>query len=240
MRKKKWHWQMLVALSLIAAILGVCYYLLSTYSVTKVDVEGNIHYTKEEIEEIVMGGPLGYNSLYVSLKNKYGEPIKLPFVDVIEVTVPEADHVKITVYEKALSGYVEFMDSYMYFDRDGYAVECSNVKTVGVPQITGLKFDHMVLGEKIPVEDAQVFERIWSITKLIPDTGLVVDKIHFQTDSKIVLYFGNIKVAVGDGKNLEDKMMILPTYLEKLAGKKGTLHMEDYTEDSDRVTFKPE
>ena len=57
-----------VAVVLAAAVLGAGYYIRSTYTVRTVYVEGNVHYTEDEIKEIVMDGVLGDNSLYLSLK----------------------------------------------------------------------------------------------------------------------------------------------------------------------------
>lgn len=236
-RKKRWG-GVLIILVLIAVVLGSFYYFISTYSITTVYVEGNVHYTEEEIKEMVLDGPFSNNSLYLSMKYSNKGVENIPFVDVMDVTVLAPDTIKITVYEKALAGYIEFMDSYMYFDRDGYMVETSSIKTVGVPQITGLSFDYVVLGEKIPVKDDSVFESIMHITNLLDKFELAVDKIYFQSDMDIVLYFGDIRVILGEDSNLEEKIMVLPTFLESLAGKKGILHLENYTEDSDMTVFK--
>lgn len=228
----------LIILTIIAILLGAFYLFISTYSVTTVYVEGNVHYTQEEIKEIVMEGPLGSNSLYLSLKYSNKGVENIPFVDVMDVTVLSPDTIKITVYEKALAGYIEFMDSYMYFDRDGYMIETSNVKTLGVPRIAGLNFDSVVLGEKIPVEDDDVFESIMHITNLLDKFELIVDTIYFQSDMDIVLYFDDVRVMLGEDTNLEEKIMVLPTFLANLEGKKGILHMENYTEDSDMTVFE--
>ncbi len=230
----------LVILIIIAIVLGVFYYFISMYSVKNVTVEGNVHYTQEEIKRIVMEGPFGNNSLYLSYKYRNGSVENIPFVDAMEVIAPSPDTIKIKVYEKALSGYIEFMDSYMYFDRDGYMVETSNARTAGVPQIVGLEFSHVVLGEKIPVKDDEVFESVMRITNLLDRFSLNVDKIYFQSDMDIVLYFEGVKVVLGQDDNLEEKIMVLPTFLESLEGKKGTLHMENYTEDVDLTVFELE
>ncbi len=238
-RKVRWG-VLLTILILIALILGVVYYIVSTYSVKTVHVEGNLHYTQEEIKQIVMDGPLGNNSLYLSIKYRDEGVENIPFVDAMEIEVLSPDTIKIIVYEKALSGYIEFMDSYMYFDRDGYMVETSNVKTIGIPQIVGLNFEHVALGEKIPVKDEKVFERVMRITNLMDRFALSVDKIYFQPDMDIVLYFQDVKVNLGADVNLEEKIMVLPTFLESLQGKQGTLHMEDYTEDTKLTVFESE
>ena len=154
---------------LLLALGGGAVALHSVYTVRTVYVEGNVHYTEDEIMEIVMSGPLGDNSLYLSLKYRDRGIQDIPFVDVMNVSILAPDTIKITVYEKALAGYVKYLDTYMYFDKDGYVVESSGIRTQGIPQITGLSFDHVVLGEQLPVEDPQVFSRIMDLTKLLPE-----------------------------------------------------------------------
>ena len=225
----------------LAALAGTGVYLKKTYPVQNVYVEGNIHYTEDEIKTIVMGGFLGDNSLYLSLKYKNKGIEGIPFVDVVDVAVLSPDTIKIIVYEKTLTGCVRHMDTYVYFDRDGYVVESSSVKTVGVPQIMGLNFDHIVTGEKIPVENEEIFGRILNTTMLLQKYSLAPDKIYFNKSEETTLYFGNTKVARGnDAARLEDKLMVLPELLAKLEGKSGLLQMQTYDEDSGKYTFKPE
>lgn len=233
--------KLLAGLVIAAAILGGVYYVLSTYTVKNVYVEGNVHYTEEEIKAIVMDGFLGNNSLYLSVKYKNKGVGNIPFVDVMDVSILSPDTVKITVYEKALAGYVKYLDTYMYFDKDGCVVESSSVKTVGVPQITGLTFDHIVLGEPLPVENTEVFNTILNLTKLLNKYELTADKIYFHSSDEITIYFGDVKVALGrEDTSMEDKIMLLPNFLANLEGKSGTLQMEKYEEGNGRFTFKPD
>jgi cell division protein FtsQ len=230
-----------VVIVLLAVIAGVGVYLKTTYTVKNVYVEGNVHYTEDEIKEIVMNGLLGDNSLYLSLKYRNKGVEGIPFVDVMDVSVLAPDTIKIMVYEKALTGYVKYLDTYMYFDKDGYVVESSSVKTAGVPQITGLEFDYIILGEQLPVEDTEVFNSILDITKLLQKYELDSDKIYINKSEEITLYFGTVKVALGnDRESLEDKLMLLPGFLPTLEGKSGTLQMQTYDESGGKYVFKPE
>lgn len=230
-----------ISLVLIAALAGAGYYIRTTYTIRNVYVEGNVHYTEEEIRAIVMDGPLGDNSLYLSMKYKNRGIKDVPFVDVMDVSILAPDTVKITVYEKTLTGYVKYLDTFMYFDKDGDVVESSSVRTLGVPQIMGLKFEHVILGEKLPVENQEVFEEILNITKLLKKYSLTADKIYFNKAGEITVYFGDVKVALGnDAATLEDKLMLLPELLAKLEGKTGTLQMEHFDEVSGKYVFKPE
>ncbi len=229
-----------VIVLLLMAALGAGSYIRKTYTIETVYVEGNVHYTEDEIKAIVMDGALGNNSLYLSLKYKDKGIEGIPFVDVVDVDILSPDTVKIIVYEKALTGCVRYLDTYIYFDRDGYAVESSAVRTVGVPQIVGLRFDHMVLGEKLPVEDDGIFNSILVLTNLLQKYSLTPDKIYFNRGGEITLYFEDTKIALGNEPSaLEDKLMLLPGFLPELEGKSGILQMQAYDEDSGKYTFKP-
>ncbi len=232
----------IILIALAAAVLfGAGYYIVKTYTVSTVYVEGNVHYTEDEIKAIVMDGALGNNSLYLSLKYKNRGIEGVPFVDVMDVSILAPDTVKITVYEKVLTGYVQYMGTYLYFDKDGYVVESSSVKTEGVPQIVGLAFDHVVVGEALPVDDPEVFRNVLNVTKLLGKYDLASEKIFFQSSGDITVYFGDVKVALGnDSATLEDKLMLLPELLPSLEGRKGTLQMENYSEGGGRYIFKPE
>lgn len=240
-KKKKISIILLVLIALAAVVLGVGYYIMTTYTVRQVYVEGNVHYTEEEIKEIVMDGAFGNNSLYLSLKYRNRGVDGVPFVDTMDVEVLAPDTIKIIVYEKVLTGYVKFMDTYMYFDKDGFVVESSGVRTAGVPQIMGLDFGYMVVGQELPVEDRGIFNNILNITSLLNKYELNADRLYFNENGSITAYFGDIQVALGNDMNtLGDKLMLLPELLPSLEGKSGTLQMETYSENGGSYMFKPE
>lgn len=236
-KKKRWMVKVLAFLTAIAILLGIVYYLVSTYTIKNVYVEGNLHYTNQEIKEIVMEGPLGNNSLYLSLRYRNKGIEDIPFVDVMDVEVLAPDTIKIIVYEKALAGYIEFMDNYLYFDRDGYVVENSDVMTEGIPLVTGFDFEYVVMGEKLPVKNEIIFTNVMDITNLLSKYKLTADKIYFASESEITMFFGDVKVVLGNTKKLEEKIMNLPQFLSNLSGMKGTLNLENYSEDSEMAIF---
>lgn len=228
-------------LATLFLVLGaVYYYIITNYTVTTVYVEGNVHYTNEEIMNMVMEGSYGDNSLLLSAKYKDKSIEGVPFVEKMDVSVLDPHTIKIEVYEKALAGYVEYLERYMYFDKDGIVVESSSQKTEGIPMVTGLPFDHVVLHEPLPVEDKEIFKDILSITQLVNKYNLSVDRIYFGTDGDLTLYFKSIKVALGSRENLEEKVMELQYMLPELSGKSGTLRMENYTEETKTTTFEPD
>lgn len=238
-RKKKWIVLLFVIMLFVLAVLWAGNYLINKYRIETVYVDGNVHYSDDEIREMIMGGVLGDNSLYLSHKYQNWEAKNIPFIDALTVDSLSPDTIKITVYEKALAGYVKYLDTFMYFDKDGYIVENSSVRTEGIPQITGLSFSYAVLGQPLPVEDARVFGDVLTITKLLTKYKLTADKIQFES-GEVTLHFANVRVALGSERSrLENKIMILPEFLKSLEGEKGVLHMETYDESHGKYVFKP-
>lgn len=221
-------------------LFGIYQYIIQNYKVTTIYVEGNVHYTNEEIISMVMDGPYGDNSLLLSLKYKDRNIEDVPFIANMNVSVLDPHTVKIEVYEKALAGYVEYLERYMYFDRDGVVIESSTKKTAGIPMVTGLDFDYVILHEPLPVEDDEIFKDILSITQLVNKYNLSIDRIYFGGDNTLTLYFEEVKVALGAREYLEEKIMQLQYMLPELSGKSGTLRMENYTEETKTITFEPD
>ena len=223
--------RIIIILGIINVLLMVMYFALTHFAVKTVQVDGNKHYSAEEIKSMVMTGYLGDNSLYLSLKYKNKG---------IDVMVQSNDTIRITVYEKALAGYVQYLGRYMYFDNEGVVVETSKVTTKGIPQVTGLNFDHVVLHEKLPVENDQIFKNILTITKLLNKYDILCDRIQFDSSYNVTLGYGGVKVTIGALDNLDEKLMQLPQILPSLAGEKGTLDLQNYTADRKSVSFERE
>lgn len=226
-----------VAAVLLAAGLGAWYYIETTYTISTVYVEGNAHYTDEEITERIMTGRLGHNSIYLNFKYRDRAIEDIPFVSAIEVEILAPDTVRIRVYEKSFAGYVSYLGRYMYFDRDGTIVESSEMKTAGVPEVTGLKFDHVVMYEKLPVENEKIFERILDITQSLAKYELAADRLFFDREYKVTLYFGEIRVQIGDNSSIDEKFARLKNILPELEGEKGVLQMENFTAESKIIPF---
>ncbi len=232
--------RIIIVLCVISVLLLLSYFLLAHFAVKNVIVDGNKHYTAKEIQSMIMTGYLGDNSLYLSLKYKNKEVQGIPFVETMDVVVQSNDTIKITVYEKALAGYVEYLGRYLYFDNEGVVVEVAKVTTKGIPQVTGLKFDHVILYDKLPVENNEIFQNILTITKLLNKYDVICDKIQFDANYHVTLGYGGVKVNIGALENLDEKIMQLPRILPSLEGEKGVLDLQNYSSDKKTTSFERE
>lgn len=206
------------------------------FRVDQVEVSGNSYYTEEEIQEMVIGEH--NNSLYLFFMYEYLDGKEIPFIDSVEVSVVAPDHVKIRVYEKNIIGYVEYMGSNLYFDKDGTVVESSGQVLEGVPCIYGLSFDKLTLYQPLEVKNEEVFDVLLSMTKMMEKYELQPDAITLQKEGKeIILTFDNVRVNLGEGDHMDEKAARIKTLLSSLADKSGVLHMEEYTNESTHISF---
>lgn len=227
-----------VFLVLLFLLVGGGLYIINNYKVTTVYVDGSIHYTNEEIMDMVMEGRLGDNSLYLSLKYRDKGVENIPFIEMMDVSIEARDTIRITVYEKALAGYVRYLGRYVYFDKDGIVVETSEEETAGIPQVTGLSFDHVILHEPLPVDNPDLFNEILNITQQLAKYSLTADRIYFDSTYQVTLSFGDAKVALGENVDIDEKIMLLQSLLPNLVGKSGTLDMREYSEDTKTYSFE--
>ena len=231
----------LIILAVLLIIAGVIKYIADNYTIQNVYVNGNKHYTDEEIIDMVMTDRLCKNSMYLSIKYRTKSIRNIPFIEKMDVDIVSPDSVRINVYEKAIAGYITYLGHYMYFDREGIVVESSFEPSDEVPQVMGLSFNSVIIHEKLPVENEEVFEEILDITQLLAKYELHCDKIFFDSDYNVYLYFGGIEVSIGTKDNIDEKIIALKKIFrtEQLEGKSGLLEMKDYNEDTKNTPFYP-
>ena len=213
-------------------------YILKNYTITNIYVDGNTHYTDEEIVDMVIVDKLDHNSFYLSLKYQDKSITDIPFIEKMDVTIVSPDTIRINVYEKAIAGYISYLGRYMYFDREGIIVESSLESSDEVPEVMGLDFDSVVLYQKLPVDNDDVFEEILDITQLLSKYNLNADKIFFDKDYNLYLYFDQVEVTIGTNDYIDEKIIQLQYILPKLEGKSGILDMEDYDGSSKNIIFQ--
>ena len=192
-------------------------------------VKGVDFYTEQEIEAYLFDSKLERNMLFARLKDRFGKNKEIPFVAGYTLEFTGGDTVTVTVYEKSIIGYVDYMGSHIYFDKDGTVVESSSrLLWDGIPLITGLDFDSIVLYRPLPVENENAFTQILNLTQLVGKHGILVDKIYFDARYHATLYIDQVRVMLGDKSNMEDKIAELSGMLPQLRGLRGVLHLEEY------------
>ncbi len=228
----------IVLFILIVLATATMFVIKSRFHVDTVVVTGNEHYTDQEIVDLVMSGKYGHNSVFLYLKYHNREVESIPFIEQTDIELVSPTEVRIQVYEKAVAGYVEYLGHFLYFDKDGIVVESSTRRMDGIPFVTGLHFDHVVLHEKLPVKDEEIFKLILNITQLLTKYGITTDRIYFDSVDHITLYFDGVRIYLGTSDHIDEKINKLQYLLPKLSGMSGVLHMENYEGEGVTFTFE--
>ena len=221
-----------VIICLVAALVVAGYFL---FRVNNISYEGNRHYSDEEMNNYIFGTDTPNAVVY----NIFGKKNKqIPFIQKYEVETIWPDKMNVTIYEKAVVGYINYMGCNMYFDKDGIVVESSTESYDKVPEIIGLKFNSIVLGSKLDVGDDDIFRQILDLTQSFDKYDLDVSKVYFDSSDNLILYIEEVKVYLGNSDDYTDKLFELKQMETKFSGLKGTLYMQDYTKDSNAIIFK--
>ena len=230
--------KLIVVLAALAVLFILGLSFAGVFRVRQVTVTGNAYYTKEEVVDLLLDEGSLQNTLLVYLRYKYQEHPEIPFIDDFEVTMDSWQSLKIRVYEKNMVGYVRYQGQDVYFDKDGIVVESSTQELEGIPQISGVTFDSLAIHQPLSVEDPTIFDTILSITKLLTKYDLDPDEIRFGAGGELFLQLGDVKVALGTGENLDEKISRLKQLEGDLKDKSGTLHMENYTDETTHISLE--
>lgn len=222
-------------LILCLVIIIPVFILFVTCRLDTVIVEGSSHYTSEELQDKVITQKTDRNTILLYLRYKYGKVDSIPFVEDINIELVNKNTVKIHVYEKVITGCIEFMGGYMYFDKDGIVVESSDEKLPDVPFVSGLRFDHIVLYEKLKVQKKTLFNVILNLTQLIKKFELKIDKIQFNSNLEVTLYSGDNEIFLGKRDTYDEQLAELKNLLPEAEGKKLKLDMKDFKEGQDEI-----
>lgn len=225
-------------LALLISFLIIFIVGFSAYVVFRVDVieyEGNTHYSDEEMSDFLFEGKTPNSLIYFLFGNTN---IEIPFIQKYDVEIKWPNKFYVMVYEKPIIGYVKYMGSYMYFDKDGIVVESSTELIDSVPEVQGLEYSSIVLNKKIEVADESIFDKILELAQGFDKYDLDVDSIFFDSEGNIYVYIGSVKVAMGNTDDYSERLFELKQLYSKLNGLSGTLYLNEFDGSSDTIIFK--
>ena len=112
---------------------------------------------------------------------------------------------------------------------------CIGVAATGVE---GLKTKKITLYKNLEVSNKNIFKEILKTSQELKKNELVSKKIVCK-GNEIYVHVDNVQVALGTTVTAEKIAQIKPI-VQKLDGKEGTLHLENYTIGNETITFTTE
>ena len=226
-----------VGVLLVLLLAGIIFFF-TYYQVDEVQVMGSSHYSEKQIRKMVLRGPLASNSVFAPLLYTKQNTKDVPFVEGYTVTRLNRHTICVSVKEKDIVGCIPYLDSYIYFDRNGIFVEGSQNRDETVPYFDGIQVNSIVMDEKLDIKGDTVLNTAVALSTIFQKNDMIPDHIQFDSSYSISLIYGDITVRLGKDADLEEKMNRVIAILPKIQGKKGILHMESVATESN--TFEEE
>ena len=238
--KKKIGIKTMIAILVPLILLTAAAVLFFVLHFQVIVVEGNEQVAQETVIDQVFPSKLDRSLGMVLFHKLTNQKEPVANVETYDLEIMSWKELKITVYEKKKIGYFKYMGNYMYFDKDGVVIGSSSEAPEKIPEVRGLHFEYVVLNEKLPIQDPDVFSDLLAVTQMIDKYEMQVQRIQISDTFEITLIIDAAKIALGNDDYLNEKMSDLHDILPHMDTKKaGTLDMTVYQEDGE-YTFQLE
>ncbi len=217
----------------ILIVIGLIFVMSVIFRVSKIEVIGNEHYTKEEIinaVDIEEGDNLFFFDRFAAVSRVFA---KLPYVDEVFVSRALPNKVTITITEsKAMA--------YLVLGEEKWTLDC-NCKILGkasegedssLISIVGINPGTLLIGELLTVTDyEEIVPYLAEVLNQIQDRGLTqyITQINFKNRNSVSFDYGNkYTIIIGDSYKVEYKFGMFLSAIEKLKeGDFGTIDVSN-------------
>lgn len=230
-----------VALIIISAVLIILLLSSSLFNINTILVEGNSKLSEEKVISIssveLYTNIFNFNTGKVRLKLKENS-----YIQDAKISRRLPTTVVIAIEERIPTYMLQFADSYVYINNQGYMLEISNEK-IEAPILTGFTTDlsNIKPGNRINSEDLNKMKMVIKLYQTLNNNGLaeIVSKIDMSDERNYTLFFESEgkKVYLGDASDLSTRIVCLKGILEALSGKKGEIFL-NVDLNTERAYFK--
>lgn len=199
------------------------------FDIRNIEVSGNLKISKEKI--INFSGLELHTNIFKFNKGLVRGKIKQnAYIENVEVTRKLPSTVQIEIEEREAKYMLQFADSYVYINNQGYMLEISNEK-LDIPILIGFTTDlsNIKAGNRINVADLNKMNMVIKIYEAAKSNGLgdLITKIDISNEKNytIILEKEGKTVYLGDCSELNTRILYLKSILETSQGKSGELFL---------------
>ena len=229
-------------LMFVIVVVAVIFVMSVFFRVSDIRVEGNTHYTDEEIiraVDIEEGDNLFFFDRFAAIGRAFS---KLPYIEQVSVERSLPNRVVITVEESTAMAYLELGDEQWTLDHTckvlGKAAEGEKESLIPV---VGIRPGTLLIGEQMHTEgeEQEPVDYLAEMLYQIQERGLTsqVTRIDFSNyNSPEFSYGGKYTVVLGNNRNVEHKFGMFVAVLDML--KEGDVGIIDVS-DGRTAHFSP-
>ena len=215
-------------------IIAVIFAMSVFFRVSVIQVNGNMHYTDEEIIraiDIEEGDNLFFFDRFAALSRVFA---KLPYIDEVSVERSLPNRVIITVTESQALAYIVLGEEMWTIDHNCKVLGKANDNELeGLIPIDGIDPGTLMIGEELQTADGngEIVEYIAEVLYQLEARGLYsrVGRVDFSNPRRVTFtYDGRFTVVLGNASNIEYKFgMLLSAMSQLLDGDVGTIDVSD-------------
>ena len=190
---------------------GMLFMLSPFFNFTEITVSGNAQIDCAEIlSRARLDSPTNF-FLFNQHQARQGV-MENHFIDQVGFRRIFPNGLEVTVRERFLSGYIEYLEGmFLYIDENGRVLEVRSYMKEELPIITGLRFSHMQIGETLEVHNPAAFSTVVTFARLLNRHELTghISQIDVSDPSNTRLRIYNIEVYLGDTRHAHEKISTL-------------------------------
>lgn len=218
-------------LLLFLIIGGIVYFMLSpVFNIKNIEVLNNYHVSSQEIIS-ASKIQIGQNMFKYSKKETKNNILANSYIESVNVQRDIfSKKVKITVSERAPSLMLEYGNSFVYMDNQGYFLEISENK-INVPIIKGYKtlLEDIKPGKRLVKDDLEKLETVLSIIKNAEakDIANLITYIDIKDKKNYCMYLESEdkKVYLGKCTDLSTQMLYVKEMIEREKNIEGSFYV---------------
>ena len=209
------------------------------FYIKEITVSGNSKLTNEEIISI-SGITTDVNIFALNKLKAKKKLLENSYVEDVYIKRDYPNTISIEIKEKVPTFMIQFANSYIYVNNQGYMLEIST-ESLDLPILLGIKTDlsNVKPGKRLDVEDLKKFNKLIQIMDISKNFELadLITRIDITDASNYIVYMDTEgkKIYLGDAVDLNTKILPLAEILNQTKGKSGEIFLDmDLNEQNPR------
>lgn len=211
------------------------------FNIKKITVVGNEKITSDEIISLSQIN-IEENTYKTNMKKAKSKILENPYIKSVEIKRKLPSNVEILVEERKTTFMIEYGNSYVYINNQGYILEVSSEK-LEVPILQGAETitEDFIPGNRLCTEDLEKMSTVIKIMEVATNNEIssLITRIDIQNSQNYkILFETEQKVAyIGDGSDLNTKILNIKSILERESGIRGEIFVNMDLKTND-ATFR--
>ena len=201
----------------------------SLFNIKEIKVEGNVSLSENKVISISSLNT-DVNIFKFNKKNVIKLLLENPYVEHVTISRKLPSTVIIKINERIPTYILQFTDSYVYINNQGYMLEISNDK-IDVPILLGFTTDlsNIKIGNRLDSKDLEKMNTVIKIYETAKNVDLAqyISKIDMSDTKEYKITMDELGkiIYIGDASDLNSKMLELKEILHKTQNKSGIVFL---------------